>query len=112
MDDRERRIGLNEGVFREVNEQLKSLADTLSTPVRRLDLICECGQIDCTQRISLSGDAYEEVRSDPHRFVVHPGHEEPSLEAVVDRCEGYDVVEKHEGEAAAVAEATDPRSDG
>jgi hypothetical protein len=42
------------------------------------------------------------------RFVVHPGHEDPSIEVVVERYTAYFVIEK-QGEAGDVARITDPR---
>jgi hypothetical protein len=39
-----------------------------------------------------------------------PGHQFPDFEQVVEQGDGYDVVRKHEKEAAEVAEETDPRS--
>ena len=42
MSSREERIGLNEAVFREVNERIEDLAETFDLKAP-LDLICECG---------------------------------------------------------------------
>ena len=110
MPDRAERVGLNEAVFREVNERIKDLADTFDLQDRLLDLVCECGAAICVERISMTHDDYERIRSDPHQFSVYPGHEDEGLEVVVERRRGYDVVRKRDPEAAAVAEATDPRS--
>ena len=41
-------------------------------------------------------------------FIVTPGHEEPEIEDVIVSHSGYSVVEKR-GDAAAVAEETNPR---
>src|SRR2546426_243641 len=43
MSSREERIGLNEAVFREVNERIENLAETFDLNTQALDLICECG---------------------------------------------------------------------
>ena len=45
----------------------------------------------------------------PERFLVTPGHVQPEVEHVVEKHRVYWVVEKF-GEAAEVAEQTDPRS--
>jgi hypothetical protein len=37
---------------------------------------------------------YEEVRSDGTHFLLVPGHEEPSVERIVQRADGFHVVEK------------------
>ena len=46
---------------------------------------------------------YERVRAHPRRFMVHPGHEEPEAERIVDPQSDYLVVEKND-EAGRVAE--------
>jgi len=111
MSERERRLGINEGVYREVNERLEELADkTGFSDWGSLDLVCECGRADCAERIELSREAYEAVRADPTQFVVVPGHELPDVEHVVDRRGDYVVVKKKEGDAADAARSTDPRT--
>ena len=109
MRAREERIGLNEAVFREVNERIENLAETFDLSSEMLDLVCECGNADCVQRITMTHPEYEELRSDSHQFAVYPGHEIPDVERVVDRRKGYDVVKKTEGPPERIAEQTDPR---
>jgi hypothetical protein len=107
---REEQIGLNEAVFREVNERIEGLAETFDMKSEPLDLVCECGDAACVQRITMSHTDYEQLRSDPRRFAVHPGHEIPVVETVVCKRKGYDIVEKDHGVPEQVAEQTDPRS--
>jgi hypothetical protein len=109
MSAREERIGLNEAVFREVNERIEGLAATFQLSQEPLDLVCECGDATCVRRISMTRAEYEELRSDSHQFAVHPGHEIPELETIVARGNGYDVVSKGEGVPEQIAEQTDPR---
>jgi hypothetical protein len=108
---REERVGLNEAVFREVNERIEALAETFELGSQPLDLICECGDASCMQRISMTHAEYEHLRSESHQFAVHPGHDVPDVEHVVERRGGYDIVRKDEGAARLVAEQTDPRKD-
>ena len=108
MSSREERLGLNEAVFREVNERIEDLAETFDLKTQTLDLICECGDAGCVERISMTRAEYEELRSDPHQFAVHPGHEYPDIESVVARLKNYDVVRKDSGVAEQIAEETDP----
>jgi hypothetical protein len=108
MDERVRRIGLNEAVFRQVNERIEELADTFGIG-ERLDLICECGNASCTSRIEMNHEQYEELRSDSTTFAVVTGHELPDVEEIVQRHESYDVVRKTAKEAKEVARATDER---
>jgi hypothetical protein len=109
MGAREERIGLNEAVFREVNERIENLAETFDLTSQQLDLVCECGDGGCVEKISMSHEEYELLRSDPHLFAVYPGHEIPDVERLVDKRKGYDVVVKHHGVPEVVAEQTDPR---
>ena len=110
MSEREERVGLNEAVFREVNERIEDLAERFNLQDRPLDLICECGDANCMERISMTHAEYEQLRSDPRQFAVYPGHVYGDIEDLVDRRSGYDVVRKREGEAAELAEASDSRS--
>jgi hypothetical protein len=109
MSSREERIGLNEAIFREVNERIENLAETFGLNTQSLDLVCECGDSTCEERLSMTRAEYEELRSDPHQFAVHRGHEDPDVESVVARLRGYDVVVKNQGAPERIAEQTDPR---
>ncbi len=110
MSSREERIGLNEAVFREVNERIEDLAETFQLKDEPLDLVCECGDATCVRRITMTRTEYEELRSEPHQFAVHPGHEYPDVEEVVERRNRYDIVSKNQGIPEKIAERTDPRS--
>ena len=110
MSAREERIGLNEAVFREVNERIEQLAEAFDLKTEQLDLVCECGKADCVERISMTYQEYESLRSESHQFAVFPGHEFPDVERVIDRRKGYDVVQKYKGAPERIAERTDPRS--
>jgi hypothetical protein len=109
MDERERRIGLNEAVFREANERIQELNETFATFTDELVLVCECGDGKCVEQITMPPGAYEELRADPAHFAVAPGHEIPDVERVIAQRDGYDVVRKSEGEPQRIAEVTDPR---
>jgi hypothetical protein len=109
---REERIGLNEAVFREVNERIEDLAETFDIADQPLDLVCECGDATCSERISMSQAEYERLRSDSQLFAVYPGHEETAVERIVDKRAGYDVVRKNTGAPERIAEQTDPRAAG
>ena len=110
MAERDRRIGENEAIFRQVNERVSELNRSFSVVLERGDYLCECGNEDCVDRIALTSEEYERVRAEPTQFVVKPGHVVPDVEDVVRSEPGYEIVRKREGEAAAVARETDPRS--
>lgn len=104
----ERRAAATESLFRATNEGIeRGLWPGDEDQIVRFR--CECARIDCHGVIELPVAEYEAVRQDPRHFLVLPGHEAPQHEAVVERHEGYLVVEK-QGEAGAEAERRDPRS--
>ncbi len=107
--DAEDRIAHNETLFREVNERLVAGR----WPTERDEPAayrCECGSLGCNRLVELRRDEYERVRASPIRFVLVSGHEIPAVERIVDRQSDHVVVEKV-GDAAEVAEETDPRDD-
>jgi hypothetical protein len=109
MDERARRIGENEALFRHLNEQIEGVNRSFAVLTQTMDLVCECGNRDCLERLLVTLPTYERIRSDPALFFVLPGHVVPSVEDVVDRAEGYLIVRKKQGDPAELAEATDPR---
>lgn len=108
MDERIRRIAMNEALARQVNERLEDLNEVFSAITDSFAIICECGDANCTQQIHLSRADYSQLRSDATHFAVIAGHELPETEQVVERRQGYDIVRKHEGAPAEFAEATEP----
>ena len=109
MGERERKLGLNEAMFREVNERLEELNRTFADFADHLQVVCECADIACAQMVDVPAADYERIRSDPLLFVLARGHEVVDVEDVVEEHETFEVVRKREGEAGRVARATDPR---
>lgn len=109
-DERQRRLGANEALFRHVNERLSDLNEALAAFTQRMSIVCECGDVSCVERLSLSAEEYEAVRAEPTHFAVAVGHELPDVEIVVASRDGYNVVAKRPGIPARIAEETDPRS--
>jgi hypothetical protein len=109
-EDQARRVGLNESIFRQVNEQIERLNRDLGTNDAAMTVICECADGDCAERFEIQVSEYEEVRADPRRYIIVSGHELPEFESVVESRGAYDVVRKRDGLAAKLAEETDPRS--
>jgi hypothetical protein len=60
------------------------------------------------RRVSATRPEYEAIRAVATHFVVVPGHEDPSVEHVVQQTDRFLVVEK-EGPAAGEAQEDDPR---
>jgi hypothetical protein len=108
MDERERRLGLNEAMFRQVNEAVSDISGDLGVP--GFEIVCECDDLNCTERIHVTRAAYSALRSESRLFAVVPGHETTNVETVVADEVTYHVVRKDEPEARAVAERTDPNA--
>jgi hypothetical protein len=110
MDEREKRIGENEALYRSINEKIEGLNAAFGMVTESMGIVCECGQLECTQQIDLDIPTYERVRSDPALFVVVPGHEIPDVESIVEPHEAFNIIRKDPGGPAELAGALDPRS--
>lgn len=108
MDDRELRIGQNEALFRQVNERLEDVNDAFGPMAGDFEIVCECGDLDCADRIVILRDAYEQLRADPLLFAIVDGHVAAGVEEVIEQRQGYSVVRKHPGSPAAFAAASNP----
>jgi hypothetical protein len=104
----EERAAANEATARNVNEAIER-GQWPGEQDARQAFRCECSSSQCNQLLDVTPRSYEEVRRNPRRFLMVPGHECDDIEFVVERTERYLVVEKRD-HAAVVAEATDPRS--
>jgi hypothetical protein len=109
MGERRMRVGENEALFRRVNERIESLNESFAVVTDTFEIVCECADAACVNRISIAPDAYEQVRADPTLFIVAPGHESPEAEGIVETQLAYYVVRKHPGLPEHVAKETDTR---
>ena len=104
---RAERLAKNEAMFRAANEGAAGWEEQhVSSDRERYQ--CECADRACRQKVSLRRSDYEKVRSDPRHFFVVPGHEIPDIETVIERNEGWVVVEKPP-EVADTVERLNPR---
>lgn len=99
----------NEAVFREVNERIEDAAVEFGVP-GPASFVCERSDASCTEMVSITLVEYNEIRSSGRRFAILPGHEDPTIERLVDGTERFSVVEKI-GEAGVVAGDLDSRDD-
>jgi hypothetical protein len=99
----------HQALFREVNERIEEVAEGFG-PGGQNQLICECGNTDCTQQIELTAAEYERVRAHASRFVVALNHENPETESIVEQNERFAVVEIFAGASSRISRDTDPRS--
>ena len=82
-------ISAARALAREVNRQIERVAMRFES--REGDFLCECGRVECSERVRLDLDAYDTVRASG-RFVAVPGHE-LAADHVVERHERYVVAE-------------------
>lgn len=108
MDERERRLGENEALFRHVNERIKEIGESFSLVSTHTTFVCECADPACTEQLALRLEEYAAIRANPERFLIVPGHEAPDVEEVVEHHGRYAVVEKRAGGPAALARETAP----
>jgi hypothetical protein len=103
VDFQEQRSGLNEAVFREVNERIEGISKLFRWGKREpLDLVCECRNATCVRRIEMSRGDYQALRSEETHFALYPGHADTEIERVIASHPGYEIVAKR-GPAAEVA---------
>jgi hypothetical protein len=106
----EERIARNQATFRDANERIHAAAGVYAVDMP-VPFICECANPTCSDVVPLELREYEEIRSDPRRFLNKPGHQAAAQGAaiVVDERNGYVIVEKV-GHAGEIAEALDERT--
>jgi hypothetical protein len=104
------RSARNETLFRQVNERVRDVSEAFAAlDPSEINFVCECGDEQCTEPVSLTLAEYERVRGVPTHFFVVPEHVIPKVEVVVRRSEGYVVVDKLPGHSDLPVE-TDPRA--
>lgn len=105
------RVARNDATFRKANEGIQEAARRYSID-GGVPFLCECADPKCMEILRLELAEYEAIRATPTYFINASGHHTAAQgwETVVERRNGYDVVEKV-GRAAGVAEALDPRAD-
>jgi hypothetical protein len=94
-------------MFRFANERMSGWEELHANENVEL-YFCECADEDCREKIELHKHDYETVRSNSRHFVVVPGHEVPDVETVIDKHEGWAVIEK-DREVTETVERLDPR---
>jgi hypothetical protein len=105
------RVAQNQARFRDANEGIEQAAREYEVDGGGLPFICECSDTECVEILRVKLADYEDVRATPTHFICAPGHHRAAegWGSVIDRRDGYEVVEKL-GDAAAVSEELDPRS--
>ena len=103
MDDAKKtRLARNEDFFREVNGSINEAAESHGVDSHEYEFFCECSDVTCIERVTLTLSEYEHIRAEPTRFVVKKNHVVPEIEHVVEAVVDHVVIEKH-GEAGRIA---------
>lgn len=75
-----------------------------------MDIVCECGLEHCDVFLKVTKAEYEEVRTDPRKFIIARDHLIHDVDGLVMDAGRFAVVAKREGEAERIAVLTDPRT--
>jgi hypothetical protein len=75
----------NVQVFRTLNERIAAQERS------KLEIICECPEETCTERVPITPVEFHEVRRNRGWYVVYPGHERQ--ERVIEKQPAFVVVE-------------------
>jgi hypothetical protein len=75
-----------------VNGRIQEIADRFDMWAET-EFMCECGRVGCLELIPVPLAVYNGVRNHPARFIVVSGHEDKEIERVVERRDGFHVVE-------------------
>ena len=81
-----------ENVFRDANDAIAEHARDRDWEAM-VPFLCECSDRRCFGRLDLTLAEYDEIRSQPQRYMVCPGHEVPDA-LLMERDERFAVVEK------------------
>ena len=105
------RKALNEGKFRDANEQIEQAAVEIVgvDDGRYVPFLCECPQMECTRVALLTLKEYEQVRASGRQGLAVLGHEDLTIENVLERNERFVMTEKF-GRAGEVHQQNDDRN--
>jgi hypothetical protein len=106
MRSEELQIAKTEARFREVNERIAEAAERIGA--NEAELVCECADPECGERIAAPLEDYEQTRANGSHFLVAPGHELHGHEDVVTTRPGFRVIAKLRG-IGALARRLNPR---
>ena len=82
----------NQMLLPEVNDRLAELSGTWGGEPP--EFVCECTSTECTETFPIPLAEYEDIRAQPNRFLILPGHENSEVDHVVETYEAFSLVEK------------------
>lgn len=80
-------------LFREVNERIMEIGEPWLEG-EALDLLCECGEMTCTEVISVTRTDYWTARAHPERFLLASAHDGDTGIPVFEGGNGYFITER------------------
>ena len=98
----------NEILLRARNEWIERTSDSFGPDELEEIYVCECGDLKCSENVSLTRAEYEVVRSDGGHFVVAVDHENPEIEFVTFENGRFTIVQKMMA-AGRMSQETNPR---
>lgn len=95
----ERRLVENEQIMEALNRRLQEhvariRAEGEGDGPELVSCFCECSDLACRGRIAITPERYEEIHRDPSLFIVLAGHEDETIESVVDTWMDHLIVRK------------------
>jgi hypothetical protein len=95
----------NQKLFREVNERIAELSETLDNPNGPQAFFCEWARLGCREMVEVPLEIYAIVRSDDDAYVVSAGHEDRKHEQTVADHGSFLIVGTLRGEPSRAATA-------
>lgn len=77
-------------LFREVNMRIAEINADQEAELGQF--LCECGQRDCIEAITLDLEAFEQVRGEQDVFIVAPRHGVEGVDRLLESRDDYDLV--------------------
>lgn len=96
-----------EALFRDVNERIATAAGRFGS--EEAEIVCECADPTCVERVEVPLEVYEGVRAEPTKFILANGHEQGSIEKVLEERPRFQIVQKVNRKVVAVVKKLDPR---
>jgi hypothetical protein len=107
LEDKVKRA-TTEALFRDVNERIAESAQRFEAD--STEFVCECADANCTHRLDVTLEEYEQVREDGATFMLVPGHEHTDIERVVRDRGRFRIVEKVQKTVRATVQRLNPRA--
>jgi hypothetical protein len=80
---RELRQRTNRELYREVNDRIAAVAQSLGAATDTFTFICECSRTGCRAQIDAPIEVYARVRERPGAYLVAAGHEDAGSEDAI-----------------------------